>query len=406
MFFKIQIYILGFLGLSSQFLLAANFNHSKGSFQGAVGSFFTKWENYRNHWAEFEASYYSGSQSRFTFEIKALARTDSNWPVLGNINQAIYKQNSWLEWGRLPARNEESLVSLDRHLNHRVCQTPLSCSLGGPIGTHFNVSQVKISIEWLSLPNISPTPKIYENGVLESKYRWTDIAYQFVEIDNNFIPLRVSSVAHFDAQTFLSPGIIVDLPVNWANAWKSNFILASQRSKSVFNKSDDGLLVINDPIEGPFVAVNSEQNLKFPWQHLILMNTSWALSKGSALELNLGIRESVERALESTIKYSYKWNILKLETNLGHHKMGAYNFSSLDAKISYKIYSHTVGMNSLYIFSKEGRSFWLEPSWSYAWNRSLSTFANSLLMTSTPQEKLLSKHRAQDQIIAGMKYDF
>lgn len=374
------------------------------------GAFATPWSKYQNTWgqAQLNLSSEKTSESKLSYSLGLLARSDSTLPLLGNVNELLYRSSESLAWGRVAPRTETSLVSLDRSLNHRVCQTPIECALGGTVGAHFTSDNksLKLSLELLSLPNFSPTPKIDSQGRLSSSYRWSEIPFQFVDVSGSLVPLRVTSSVDLGASTLLTPGLIVEKTIHLTPSLKTNLLAATQRSKSPSTKRSDGLLVIDDPQQGLMAVANSEQQVSFPWQNIFLAQSVITVSSTTRAGLDLGARLSRDRSLESGVFVESLLGPFLLSTRLGWHRQGDYEFLSLLPKASLRLGKATVSLETPLIAASSSQSLWLTPKFDYQLSRSTSLFARGLLLSSNPEERLFSKFRGNDSLLVGADYAF
>jgi|GEM_PF-6426306 len=382
------------------------------SFQGRValggGAFATPWENYRNTWAvgniHLESSPEAGKSLSYSADV--LYRSDSTMPVLGNIGELLYKVNDSVSLGRASPSLESSLVSLDRSLNHRVCQTPLECALGGSIGAHYGSPSIRLSLELVSLPNISPNPQLSSNGTLSSDYRWSDTPYQFVEVGGAKLPLRVTSSVDVDATTLFTPGLVAEKTFDHSSSFKTLVRAATQRSKSPRNNRSDGLLVIEDPEEGLIAVANSHQQLSFPWQHVLLTSSQFQISDSTVLGFDLGTRVSHENSYESALSLEHTSGPWLLKTSLGWHRQGAYEFLSAIPGATYKNGILQASLEAQVILAQGAESLLLRPELRYALRGRSALFAKGLLVSADKGERLFAKNRAADSFLLGVEYVF
>ncbi len=386
---------------------ACSLAQAQNRFELGGGAFSTPWEGYSNNWAEgrFEFGGALGSGS-FRYRTETLLRSDSPLPVLGNINEALYVSSERFAWGRGSPREEISLASLDRHLNHRICQTAWNCSLGGPIGLHLNASRVKLSVELLSIPNVNPTPKLNSQGQLSSSYRWTDVPYQYVQISGKTLPLRLTSSVDMTNATLFTPGAVFDLRVYEDKSFRNHLTVASQRSKSPYNRREDGLLVVNDPQEGLMAVVNSDQNLSFPWQNVFLSQSSLSVSRSWRLVLDAGLRVSAENSSELILRAMRENSRSRFEIGAGRHFQHDTAFSSLFSRAQWKISRWDLSLEQQSYFYEKASGLALVPGATFALSESLGLYTRALLVSSESGERILSKFRAQDSISGGVRHDF
>ena len=375
-----------------------------------AGGFASPWSGFQNSWMQAQAKLSSetASDSALSYSVSLLARSDSTLPLLGNINEFLYQSSPSLAWGRMAPRAETSLLSLDRSLNHRVCQTPYECALGGPIGAHFASENrdLKISLELLSLPNFSPTPKIDASGRLSSSYRWSEIPYQFVDVSGSLVPLRVTSAVDLSASTLLTPGLALEKTLKVATGFQTTLVAATQRSKSPSSKSVDGLLVIDDPQQGLMAVANSEQRVSFPWQNVLLSQSTLEISSATRAGFDLGAKFSREDSFEGGVSIEGDLGYVVLKTRLGWHLQGDYEFLSLLPAASLRLGRTTASLEAQLIAARSAQSLLFTPKISYQLTRATSLFARGLLISADSGERLFAKFRGNDSLLLGADYVF
>jgi hypothetical protein len=375
-----------------------------------AGGFATSWSEYQNSWlrAQLKLSSEEKSDSALSYSVSLLARSDSTLPLLGNVNELLYRSSKSLAWGRMAPRAETSLVSLDRSLNHRVCQTPFECALGGNVGAHYSSEDgsFSLSLETLSLPNFSPTPKIDAAGRLSSSYRWSEVPYQFVDVSGSLVPLRVTSAVDLSASTLLTPGLVVEKTLHLASGVKTTLIAATQRSKSPSSKSVDGLLVIDDPQQGLMAVANSEQRVSFPWQNVLLAQSTFEISSLTHAGFDLGAKFSRDDSFESGVFVESVVGAFVLKTRLGWHRQGDYEFLSLIPVASLSLGQTTTSLEAQLIAAESAQSLILTPKIDYRLTRATSLFVRGLLISADSGERLSAKFRGNDSIFLGGDYVF
>jgi hypothetical protein len=375
-----------------------------------AGGFATPWSEYQNSWISAQAKLSSEekSDSSLSYSVSLLARSDSTLPLLGNVNELLYQTSKSLAWGRLAPRAETSLVSLDRSLNHRVCQTPFECALGGTVGAHYasEDGSLRLSLETLSLPNFSPTPKIDAGGRLSSSYRWSEVPYQFVDVSGTLVPLRITSAVDLSASTLVTPGLVFEKTFHLASGFDTTLVAATQRSKSPSSRSVDGLLVIDDPQQGLMAVANSEQRVSFPWQNILLAQSTIEISSSARAGFDLGAKFSRDDSFETGVFVESVVGPLVLRTRVGWHRQGDYEFLSIAPATRLRLGRATASLEAQLIAAESAQSLMLTPEIDYQLTRATSLFARGLLISADSGERLFTKFRGNDSVFLGVDYVF
>jgi len=389
---------------------------SESTYSGSVGiesgSFATKRDGYSNTY--FNARAKLKRTSQFSFSLDLAHRTDSNVPILGNIEYAHYKKQlsktNSLSFGRTsPEFTLSSSLSLKDRLNHRVCYTGFECVRGGPIGIHFQSSRLKASLELLSIPDITPMINIDDNGSLSTNNRWASAPVQFVELNGAEVPVRVSTSFPQGVINFIKPGIYLDYNLFNSDNHTTHLGAHLGLSKRLTSIDDDSLRFVTDSNTGDVIAVaNSNKEASLTYQQLF-----W-ISSQQRVEQNWNI------TYEGTFLRHESSNSGSLLVGLrfeGRKKFSAHasigilselqTIPGADVKVKYQFLEKwSTSISSLLTYSKKQTGILLNPKLTYQFMKNGSLGIEAFLIQSSKNDIILGHNRGNDYLQGELSYAF
>jgi len=403
---------LGFSAVGSSDKVHRSVDQYFGNITVSVGSFLTRWDQYHNDFLAVDFALNREGELAFAFE--GQYRSDLSFPVLGNVEHLKYRifqnrRNSFFIGRDSALETISENLSVKDRLNHRVCFTAFECVRGGVIGAHYAYDQdFKISLELMTIPNLSPMISIDENGELDSENRWTSAPIESIVIDGKTIPVRVSNKFTEGLSNFFRPGIQLQAKLLDFDGHSTSAGASYSLSKMRSDIDTSSIRFVEGPNGDALAVANNQKDSTLEYRQLYWMSSKQELSSWAKLifETSFENHDSIKRY---SVFAGSEFNTERMHLSIAAGLLHDFEtIPAVESKTRYRLTKRwSLGAWTLFTLrAKKESGLLIEPKTTFAFSKAVTFSLKTLLIRSAADDTLLGLQRGNDFILGEFRYEF